>query len=274
MAAAAVPHRFVCCVVWVASPASFSLLGSRSNFRGSSFAKAAGRVRRRKMSLMAASLRRGLRTGTRFLRSASASRRCLCSASPDAAATDAPAHNRRPMKKLFAEYDRKFDDRLKDLEQQKRDAGQDWDFVAAAFVERPQIVIEEPHPIEQSYFELREELDQKYLEPLDGVLAGQESYDVSMEEAEKLVEAQKQAEAEGKVVDPEEMRNEIYMKYAGSETGERIIEQYDLLTRPDNSRLTQADHDDDRRSLNRKLDQRYAARPAPPHHVVEICTPS
>lgn len=221
------------------------------------------------MSFVAAALRRGVaaRVGPAAglaarkvgIRAPSCtSRRCihttLVSASGSSEADSRPLHARRPMKTFFADYDRTFDERLAALEVEKREAGLNWDYVAAPFFERPSIIIPDPHPVEEEYWNVKQEIEEKYMEPFEGFLAGEDSYNESLEAALKLVEEQEAAKAAGEATDPEEMRNNIYMKYAGSETGERIIEQYDLLTRQDNPRTTQADAEDNRRSLNRKLD--------------------
>lgn len=166
------------------------------------------------------------------------------------------SYKSRPMKEFFTEYDEKFDAKLEELEVQKRDSMKNWDIVGATFLERQQVIIEEPHPVEVAYNDLRDELDEKYNVPLETVMEGYDAYQEIREEAESLVQKQVAAIESGEVVDEEEMRKKIYAQYAGSDKGERIIEEYDLMTRKDPPRITQADMDDDRRSLNRKLDER------------------
>ncbi len=161
----------------------------------------------------------------------------------------------RPMKKTFAEYDAAFDAKLAELEAEKRTTLLDWDYVAAPFLERPMVIYPDQDPVEVEYARVQDFINEKYMVPFEGFLEGEKAYHETVREAEKLVADVKARAAAGEVVDMEKERNEIYIKFAGSETGDRIIEQYELLTHVDNPRRTQADHDDDRRSLNRKLDE-------------------
>ena len=158
------------------------------------------------------------------------------------------------MKRLFAAYDEKFDARLAELEQERRDSMLNWDYVASAFFERPQIIIEDLSPQEEEYYAVKELIHDKYMVPFEGFLSGEEQIMQSLAAAKRLVQEQEERRAAGEEVDEDAMRNEGYMQYAGSDVGERIIEQYDKLTRIPNPRKTQADHDQDLKSLNRRLD--------------------
>jgi hypothetical protein len=72
-----------------------------------------------------------------------------------------------------------------------------------------------------------------------------------------ILELQRAALKEGEELDVAKMREKVQMEYAGTDKGQRIIEQYELLTTQAPPRRTKADKENNRRSLNRKLDQRY-----------------
>lgn len=160
------------------------------------------------------------------------------------------------MKRLFAAYDVKFDARLKQAELDKRELGLDWDHVASPFFERPMIVWPEPAPAEKEYFAMKDMIDEKYMVPADGLMDGQELYDEVYGEAERIVAEQVAAKELGEEIDQADLFDQIQIKYAGSDKGQQIIKQYELITYVPNELRTPADHNDDRRSLNRKLDDR------------------
>jgi hypothetical protein len=162
------------------------------------------------------------------------------------------------MKRFFQTYDAEFDAKLEELEIEKREAGLDWDIVASPFIERPQIIQEDPHPAEAEYMQVRQEIDEKYMVPFEGFLAGEESYKKANNRAQEIYNEQLQVAKteDGSDLDWDALREQVQIEYAGTDEGQRIIEEYELLTTPDPPRRTQADHDDNRRSLNRKLDER------------------
>ena len=153
------------------------------------------------------------------------------------AASKKERYNKRPMKTYFKGYDKKFDERLAQLEVEKREALKNWDIVGSAFVERPQIIIEDPDPIETEYQEFQDYLNEKYMVPITDMLDGKEEYEEIHNEAVQLVKEYEEILASDSSRDPDQVRLELSARYAGTDIGARISEEFNLLAKPDSARI-------------------------------------